>query len=122
MNKVEAHARSVRQARIAFRVRHMQTHYDLAHETEAVHRGDPQSAMERHLFWGLAIAVQDDAVWDAIAQVRQGVILSRELDVDVQLGEESRSFPQRPDCPRPLLEAVAAFCGGRVVETPEGEP
>ena len=96
-SKVEAHARSILQARIAFRVRHMLTHFDLSHEAEAVRRGEPGSPMERHLFWGLAIAVTDDAVWDAIAQVRQGVILSRELDVDLRLGEESTTFPQETD-------------------------
>lgn len=59
-------------------------------------------------------------VADALAQVLQVYRIEIDLDVDPRLGE-SATFPQRADCPRPLLEAVAAFCGGRVVETPEGE-
>ena len=89
-SKVEAHARSILQARIAFAIRREMARYDLAagREVEVIHKGDPaRVGWEKFMFWGLAIAVFDDATWDALAQVRQSHILSRDLDIDVQLGE-----------------------------------
>jgi hypothetical protein len=80
VSPVESTARAILQQRIAAAIRMQMARFDLAPEVDAVHRGNPPKVgCDKFLFWGLAIAVMDDATWDALAQVRQQYVLERDL-------------------------------------------
>lgn len=89
MSPVENTARAILQQRIAAAVRMQMARYDLAEEVDVIHRGNPaRVGYQRFLFWGLAIAVLDDATWDALAQVRQQFVLERDADMFLPLGRK----------------------------------
>lgn len=89
MTGVEHTARAIMQARIAAAIRMAIARNDLTQEVDVVHRGNPpRVGVDKFYFWGLAIAVLDDATWDALAQVRQQHVLERDLEMDPRLGRK----------------------------------
>lgn len=87
MNNPEPYARAAQQKRITAAISEAME-YDLTTEASCIKSGRIIVGRHRDLFLALAAAVTDDAIWDALAQVRQAHLLARDADVDLALGRE----------------------------------